>query len=311
MQSSADTLKKKIFIETSALIAASVRMTLHEGDVIEDEFYEESTQLFSLLTKYFGSRIGITTKTVETEAKRKLEEIVLETLEENAPEQDQSFAAKSYHWNRCLTRMDKYLAYLSIEPAPKELIAPLEEEITKMYKELAVSRKPNWRLEQEAREEVESRAQPPRTLHASIARIQQAKDEEIHTLYLLRVRDNLQLYRLHYNPASKTDVQILAEAVLIYRYYAANDPKFQLLLASCDSNNFCPYYSKEYGLSQPVTDGIQRRFRIRCERPVDLVRALRYDLEPPQEEEEEEEVADESEAVVEDEQTGDVDKPSN
>jgi len=97
-QSSTDTLKKKIFIETSALIAASVRIVFPEGEEYEDEFYKESTQLFDLIKQYFELRIGVTTKTVEDEAKDVLMNVVTSTIEGNAPEQAQSFRLSSRYF---------------------------------------------------------------------------------------------------------------------------------------------------------------------------------------------------------------------
>ena len=273
MQSSTDTLKKKIFIETSALIAASVHITLPEGEAIQDEFYAESTELFSIIKKYFDSRIGITTKTVEKEAKEALMDAVTSTLEEGAPEQAESFEAKSHHWNVCMSRLEDYVSYLSIEPAPRDLVEPIEIEVSKMYKELAARRKPFWKLKQEAQEEIEKDKARFRGNQRSMA-------DQFEIIYGQMVRHHYQLHRLYFNAASKNDRQILAEAVLIYQHYSGKQPGFQLLLASCDSNNFCPCLNKEYGLSTTVTDAIHRQFKVKCERPKELIRILREELEP-------------------------------
>ncbi len=279
MQSSTDTLKKKIFIETSALVAASVHLTLSEGNELEDEFYQESVQLFNILTKHFNSRIGITSKTVEREARKILEQVVISTLHEKTDEPF-SFAAKSYHWNRCQARMDQYLTILSIEPAPKEHIQTLEDEIAKMYQALADGAKPNWKLNEEAEEEVKGRAVPPRILNASPKYVQEIQKEEVQTIYLQKVCKNLQTSILVHHFPSREAIQVLSEAVLIYRHLTANDPKLKMLLASCDPVNFSPMFSKEYGLCTTVTDTIQSRFKIRCERPMAITALLKEELEP-------------------------------
>lgn len=286
MQSNSNTLKKKIFIETSALIAASVHIPVEDRESLHDEFYSESTFLFETITKHFESRIGVTSKTVEIEAKGKLIDVVTRTLQQGAPEQAQSFQAKSHHLNKCLDRMDRYLRYLSIEPAPIELTRTLVDEITKMYKELMARSKPFWKLEQLAKAEVEKEWTPEyiKTLKTHVSEVQRVKQDRIQNAYEQKIREHYQLHRLFNNAASKTDKQILAEAILIYRHYSTIEKGFQLFLASCDSNNFCPFYSKEHGLSRPVTDEIRFRFKIICERPKELAKMLRDELEQPQEE---------------------------
>ena len=286
MQSGSVTPKKKIFIETSVLVAASNHVTLSPGQEIEDKFYQESVELLALLKKHFQFRLGLTTKTVETEAKKVLMQAITSSLERNAPDKSQTFEAKSFHWNRCAERLEEHVSYLRIEPTPKELIDPLEKEVRDTYKQLMQLRKNDWQLKKEAREEVEREYVPkPSFYHTHHSEVQRSKDETFNIKYEQKLRENMQLVRLCRTPASRADRLILAEAVLIRRDYAQKEPGTQLYLASCDFNNFSPYFHNELGLSDRVTREIQRKFGVTCDRPVELTKLLRYDLEPPPEEE--------------------------
>jgi hypothetical protein len=82
-------------------------------------------------------------------------------------------------------------------------------------------------------------------------------------------QQNQQYLRLKQFSASPSDIKILAEAIQIKRRYEGQGLKHNFLLASTDSNNFCPATSR-YGPSRPVTDEIMRRYGIDCDTPSEI-----------------------------------------
>jgi hypothetical protein len=245
----------KILVETSVLIAASIRVSFPEGE-IKDEFYYPSIELFALIRKNLSHRLGIITQTVEQEALKTLSSAVIGTLEKNVPDKAKDFEYKSTAWNRCEENMRKLTNILLREPCDEEALMEINDEVYHMYKG----------LEARAMNEVQLTDQAHRDIIASSAKMRRAIFD---AHFLILRRDNAQLLRLKEHHASPSDIKILAEAIHLKRRYEDSGNPQHMLLASTDSNNFVVYHSK-YGPSRTVTDEIEHRYGVICDWPAEI-----------------------------------------
>lgn len=72
----------KVLVETSVLVACSVHAVIDQLGIVEDQFYKISSPLFKIFQEHLKKRIGITTSTVEEEARSVLNSVVLRRLNE-------------------------------------------------------------------------------------------------------------------------------------------------------------------------------------------------------------------------------------
>ena len=261
MSSGKDTSKKtKIFIETSVLLAASIRLSFPDLDEIRDPFYYEASELFGYIRKNLSKRLGIITETVERESNKSLSTVITHALERKISNRKEIFDRKSAQWDRCESKMRQLRNLLLREPIDESEVLRHSLTVQAMYSELALQ----VRNDKEMKEEASRRKQGGGSSGMRQVMFQSHYEE-------LRKR-NYQLERLVRTPASPTDKKILAEAAHLTEYYTRREGRgFIMYLASCDTNNFSPAQS-EFGLSEPVTNEIYSRFGIRCDWPKEICR---------------------------------------
>lgn len=257
MQSKICTPKNsKILVETSVVLAASIRVSFPEEGEIRDEFYYPAIELFALIRKNLPYRLGITTQTIELEAYKTLSEAIANRIERDVPDKSKHYEYNSIAWNKCEESMRKLVNTLLREPCDEEALMELNNEVYHMYKG----------LEARAMTEGQLIDQAHRDIMASSSKMRKTIFDA-HCM-LLR-QENVQLLRLKRHHASPTDIKILAQAIYIKRRYATSGTNEHVLLASTDSNNFVPAHSI-YGLSRTVTDEIERRYGIVCDWPFEI-----------------------------------------
>jgi hypothetical protein len=248
----------KILVETSVLLAASVRVAFPEEGEVTDQFYHPSIQLFSLIKKNMTQRLGIVTQTVEREAFQALSGAVAATVEKKVANKSKHFEYKSIAWNKCEENLRKLANCLLREPCDETMLieSGLNHEVYEFYKG----------LERRALSEAMIVDMAYRQRGASSNRMKQLVFEaQIERLK----KENAQLVRLKSHHASPTDIKILAEAIHIKRHYNERGQEPIFLLASTDSNNFVPANS-EFGISRPITEEIFKRYGIECDWPSEI-----------------------------------------
>jgi hypothetical protein len=249
----------KILVETSVLLAASVRVSFPEEGEVRDEFYYPAIELFAFLRKNLSDRLGITTQTVELEAQRTLSKAIMNTLERNIADKSKHLEYSSIAWNKCEENMRKLTNVLLREPCDEDSLGELGHEVYQMYKGLE-ARALN------TEEEIIDWA------HRGIEGMTSAgMRTAMFDIHILLVRqDNAQLVRLKKTHASPSDIKILAEAIQIKRRYdKALGDNLNMFLASTDSNNFSPAPT-EWGPSNTVTETIRQRFGVVCDLPSEI-----------------------------------------
>lgn len=240
-------------------------MSFPETGELTDLFYHDSSELFSVIKKNLGLRLGIFTETVEKEAYETLQKAILSLLEEKVTDKVDQFKKLSVASNLCEEKMRKLKSYLLKEPTPDEVVMPVLHEVKQMYGGLKKKRISESEIKKKATEIVDK---------ACKGMARRYKDQQYQIYWENLTRENYQLNRLHRTPASAADMRILAEAISVARNYHSSNKDLQILLASCDSNNFCPATSY-YGKSMPVTDEIFNRFKIKCDWPREITKILR------------------------------------
>ncbi len=251
----------KIFVETSVLIAASIRMTFSDLGELRDEFYYPSINLFSLIRKNIGQRLGITTQTVEKEAGRALASAVINTLERNISDKAKVFSYKSAAWDICEANMRRLSNTLLREPIDNDELVKGKyfDDVYKMFKA----------LESRALTEPQIIDQAHRQIGGASS--SGMRNVEFSALIEKMKRDNAQLAKLARVHASPTDIRILAEAAYLARFYEKqlSQNPFTMIMASTDSNNFVPC-NTSLGPSSAVTDEIRSRYKVVCQWPKEV-----------------------------------------
>lgn len=247
----------KILIETSVLVAASVRVLLPEGEVT-DHFYYPSIELFAYIRKNLPSTLGIITQTIEREAYNALSSAIVSTIERNVPDKSKHYEYKSIALNKCEENMRRLTNMLLREPCDEDGLLKINDEVHSMYKALEARAKTIGQIQGEA--------------HRNLGGAQSGG--MVNAIYASRIavlnQENAQLLRLKKVHASPKDVKLLAEAIHIKRRYdKSSRPKYHFLMASTDSNNFVPAPS-EFGPSRAVTDEIFNKYGIDCDRPEEI-----------------------------------------
>lgn len=249
----------KIFIETSVLLAGSIRVSFPDLGELRDEFYHPAIQLFSLLKKNIANGLGITTQTVEAEANRTLGTAVMNTLDRRIRDKKKVFEIKSVAWNICEENMRKLVNNLLREPIDESELPPYSNDVHIMYRELEYRAQTDEEIIDAAHKKAEGASGAAMRTVTFSAEIENGK------------RENASLARLARTHASPSDIKILAEAIYIARRYERRygvNP-FTLLFASTDSNNFVPCRT-QFGPSTTLRDDIKSRFKINCDCPQEI-----------------------------------------
>jgi len=253
-------MKAKILVETSVLIAASVRTSFPDLGEVRDDFFYQSCELFAIIRKSVSKRLGITTSTVEREAYRTLSKAIINALEKRVRDRSDIFRRKSIMWNICEDKMRRMSDLLLREPMDEQEVVRLTNEAHSMYNDLS----------RRVRTDYDIKGEAYRRAGGSTG----MKQMMFQTHYEELCRQNYQLARLVRTPASPTDKRILAEAAHLADYYRRKEGRdFVMFIASCDSNNFSPANSP-FGRSTPVTDEIYARFGVKCAWPREIVVAF-------------------------------------
>lgn len=243
----------KVFVETTVLVSASVYAVSKDLEVnLIHSFYDISKKLMDTLKSRIREKVGVTTITVEHEAYAVIAKAVSDELEkdvkENPEKRDSLFRIHGLLCDICSDNLDKNIAILSREPIPEEEKERNFEMVEQMYDELKDSIKMS--PEEYAKQLV--RMYGPRKLKGTAYKIYYEQYEKA----------TRQVRRLKDKPVSRTDKEILAEAIYVRSLY--ENEKF--FFASTDYH-FSPCKLPNGSESRAITDEIERRFNITCDLP--------------------------------------------
>lgn len=238
----------RVFIETSVLVACSVHAVIDQLGAVEDEFYKISQPLFEVLQKFIKERIGITTFTVEEEARAVLNTVVLKRLNERLesnPELKQKvdfFRAYSAILDICSDNMDRNCSILVREPIPIEEKNKLVLEVAKMYQQIE---------ELDLFDFMKTKPKPVnRRLEKLAKQIYQA-DLEKHIAPIIEFIER--------KPPGLKDYEILAEAAYLA---SLRDSSIPFFVASTDQH-IAPFRKDE----KLISDRIKKKFNMICDWP--------------------------------------------
>ena len=235
----------KVFIETSTLVSASVYAVSKELDVpLKHHFYDLSFPLFDYLKKHIKQRIGVTTITVEEEARSVIAEAVLEEIEQEVlkkPERRELlFKLYSAFCNISNDNLSKNISTLLREPIPEDEKELIYLEVEELYSEMS-----GYDIRERAKEMAKFVPKRFKKLAEEIYREQFRPHQPLH------------------RPPSTADKKILSEAIYLFRRYRKENPKFILYLASTD-HHFSP--SRDHKV-KTAHEKIYQRFGIICDWP--------------------------------------------
>jgi hypothetical protein len=247
----------KVFVETSVLISASVYATSKDLNVeLVHHFYNISIPLFGFFREHIDERIGITTATVEDEARTSLTKAIIETLKERAEaepsKRDELFKACAAFLDASFDNLGKNLAVLLREPVLGEERDKTFPEVSKMYYDLE-----SKEVIGDVKEVAKAMAQyaPPRFRKTAEGIYRDQLFEES--------QRQIPLKRLRRKPVGERDKKILAEAVYILERYKKREA-ITMFFASTDCH-FSPV--RGVRTMTTVTDEIEKRFGIICDWP--------------------------------------------
>lgn len=243
----------KVFVETTVLVSASVYATSKDLNVgLEHDFYKISVPLFRFFRENIGERIGITTLTVEDEARTALTKAVMGALTEKVGKEPSKrvelFQASAPFLNISFDNMNKNLAILLREPVLDEERDKILPEVSRMYHEL------------ESRDLIGDVKERAKWMSKYVPEWFRKTAEKIYRDQLfVESRKQIPLKRLQKKPVSETDKKILSEAVCIFKRYKKHGTV--MFLASTDH-----HFSPVRGI-RTLTDEIEKRFGIICDWP--------------------------------------------
>lgn len=249
-------MKHKVFLDTSTLIAGSILLTSKTiGQEIKDVFYEEASELLSIIRKNVNKRIGITTSTTEEEAYQVLSSAIERKLNQKIRDRAKVFALLSIAVNACETRLREILTFVVRDPINPKESAKWHLKVCEMYDSL---RKKALRLPTPAY--MQANAAPKFLNKQEMFEIYQNQDECLHA----------QLTNLIYNPVEDSDKILLSQAIYLEKLYKGTEAggKVVMYLSSTD-HHFVPV-RRSYYVSKQVTEEIENRFGIIAERPHEI-----------------------------------------
>ena len=258
-------MKIKALLDSNVLLGASVFVASSEDfdEPIKHDFYDHSMNLFDLLKKNMGKRIGIVTKTIEDETHSVLNKVVIKTIQQFNPKMNMSDVLRlgSHILGKCEDRLESHLGILTREPILPEIRREWLRKVERGYG--ALDTLVDLIDVQEIAYTKAGRSTPRYKKAAYDVILKQ--EELIHK----------QLFRLKEKGAGPTDQAILAEAAYIYDFYSKTGD-VRVYLASCD-HAFSPIIGRNYE-SRQVTDTIYQRFNVTCHWPIKVARKIRDDL---------------------------------
>lgn len=235
----------KVFIETSVLVSASVFAISRELNVpLKHHFYDISFPLFDFLKDHVKQRLGVTTITVEEEARSVLMDAVLDEIEQevskNPERRELLFKLYSAFCDISFDNLSKNSSILLREPIPESEREIISFEVEELYSELS-----GFDIRKVAKE---------------LARFVPKRFKKMaENIYKEQLKHCLPLRR----PPSSADKKILAEAVYLLRRYRKENPDFILYLASTD-HHFSP--SRDHKV-KTASEKIFNKFGIVCDWP--------------------------------------------
>lgn len=254
-------MKYKVFLDTSTLIASSILLTSKTiGQEIKDVFYEEASELLSVIRKNVNKRIGITTTVIEEEAYQVLSSAIERKLKQKIPDRVKAFALLSVAVNACETRLREILTFVVRDPVNAKESAKWHIQVCTMYEDL---RKTALKLPAPAY--FKANAAPKFLNKAEMFEIYQKQDECL----------NAQLTNLIYNPVEDSDKILLSQAIYLCKLYKETETggNITMYLSSTD-HHFVPV-RRSYYVSGQVTQEIEKCFGVIAERPHEIFTVLR------------------------------------
>lgn len=262
--------KQKIIVDTNVVVAASVLVNVEElGLPVRHQFYNESSQLFSIFKNRPSEKIGVATPTVRSEAFLVLSKSVHGTFTSNLDLND--IRVREIFFNNAV-------AFVNLcEHKMRGLFTTLEQPNMNGYyfrlnlqKVIEMSRyikdalwAKGYARRHQKEEEVERRS---KSIITEPAWKDDQKEEVVTTHGEQVYRESKQLDRFMKKYPNRNDQNILAEAITIQYYY----PDHQFYIASCDAGFFSPLRIQGGVKSDTVTKEIESRFNIICDFPREI-----------------------------------------
>ncbi len=254
-------------LDTNVLISSSIYIaeTTKVAIPLKHRFFDKAMSLIGLIRKHLGKRIGVITHTVEDESYNVLENAVLKTLEEFYPnmERKEMFKIFSIILDECYDRLRKTILIMLREPIDEEEKKKYYSKIKKMYEDF---RSESENLMERILERVDKEVKPAGKKLENTAR--RVKIDQYRKYYE-------QIARLKRKFPSEKDMEILAEAAYLSRFYRDTlGGEVEFYLASFDTH-FSPIVRGNIVASDVITRKIYEEFKVICNRPDEIFKAIK------------------------------------
>lgn len=256
-------MNAKVFVETTILVSCSVHAVSRElGVELVHRFHDISSALFDVLRGRVEERLGITTSTVEEEARSVLAKAVMNEI--SVKTRSEPLKRSTYFQlygailDICSDNLTRSIAFLLREPVPEHERNRLFQRVSDFYRRMqALGR----RIDTDTMVRQLTYLAPKR-LRRQAEQIYRAQFE----------KGEKSILRLVRKPVDETDRLILAEAIYLLCRYRADQKDFALYLASTDQH-FSPAITN--GEDRTLTEEIEKTFGIVCDWPNKILERLK------------------------------------
>ncbi len=260
------TNEKKVIIDTSVLIAASLNHTSNElgGILIQDHFYKISKPLFSYFQKNLHKEIGVVTLDIENIARAKIINAVIKKISQLTRVSHSQLSKNLNNYSDTLMYITnsllKNMNLVTRIPVNEVEIKKLALRAHHFYEELKTKlrrKNPKKRINKRAREGIQG-------LKGYFRKF--AKEDE---------RGNIRVYKkllkkLNKNPPDINDCRILAQAISLSK----RKKRVAILIASTDYHFSKVKLDADDALNTFIPDNIMRNFGIKCDWPDSILNEI-------------------------------------
>lgn len=258
----------KILIDTNVFISASINEHTSDSSIkVKHRFYDQSSNLFGILSKPQNKKIGITTNTVIAETFTVIAKAVKSTVNEidDIVKREITYESLLIIITQCKEKMKKLISITTKEqPAEKDVQDALIK-VNEMSESLMSIYKTKYKTHECQKIEANRRSEEITSAKHLLGSLKSATSTD-HITQIRRERAQLQKFSKGY--PNSTDSRILAEAIVIKNNYGANE---QFFIASYDSGFFSPQKLDGGSVSDLVSSEISKRFNIICNSPNDII----------------------------------------
>ncbi len=258
--------EKRVIVDTSVLIAASLNHTSNElgGKLIQDHFYKNSKPLFHHFKKHLGQELGIVTLDIENAAKVKIIKAVIRKISELTKISHSNLSKNLNNYSETLMYITNSLLEninsLTRVPIDEKEIQKLALKIHSFYENLKIilhKKNPQKRINKRTRGGIPGLKDYFRKF---------AEEDEVNNLSVFRKLSK----KLIMSPPDINDCRILAQAI----YLSKRRKETSILIASTDYHFSKVKLDVDDELNTFIPDNIMKKFGIICNWPENILKEI-------------------------------------